>query len=468
MSLTAEKLPPDFIERLSEANLPVVANVLRELRKVLDTPISSAAELAEVILNDASLTSKVLKISNSVYYNPTNLPIGTVSRAVVQLGIAQIKSICVSAIVLDGFKSKRSNPELLAAIADSVHIAMQARGFYRLSNQDDIEPEEVLVAGLLRKLGELAFWADENIDQQTLDALRQIDNLAKKSNQRKILGMSFDDITSRLCEKWSLGDVLSESLEINMANKIPSAGAVALGFGNKMVIALNSNTEKEELDSLVQSIAKHYETSVEGIMSLVVESTKEAMKLAASHGVDDICGRIEDSQNKCAVFERVKVDAGLHAEVTQELISMTEQKVDINTLFHTVLEGLHRAAGFERVAIALLDKPHQHLQAKYIIGSKAFPWERKFKLSLNENNAVFKRCVKDRRTIVADESEIKASTLGFAAGAMLAPIIVGDKLLGVYYADCGDKPTVDDDRQHGFSELCSLSNKSLSAIVSKR
>ena len=475
MSQAAETLPSSFVEQLSEAELPVVAGVLAELKKVLETPVSSAAELAEVILNDAALTAKLLRVSNSVYYNPSSHPINTVSRAVVQLGIAQIKSLCVSAIVLDDFKNAADSPHLLAAIADSVHIAMQAKSFYGLSTHRNVDAEEVVVAGLLRKLGEVAFWSEQRIDDKTLKTFLQTDDIHLEKNQKRILGFSFDDITAQLCEMWSLGEVLEESLEMRLprVHKEPGNAAMALDLGSKVVTLLSTKNSEEELKEVMSQIAVEYDLSVEETESLITENTGEALKLVSTHGADELCQLIVGGARELGPQQISENNAAegfnseLLAEVTQELATMGECKVDINTLFHTVLEGLHRAVGLERVAIAMLDKSQQTLQAKYVIGSDQFPWKEKFSLHLKDN-PIFERCVRQKKAVVSEEEVTIPNLIGYQGAVMLAPILVGNQILGIYYADCGDQQLVGKDRQLGFSALCAQSNKSLSSILSKR
>lgn len=472
MNQVAENITPSFIDQLSDIDLPALGGVLNELKKILETPVSSAAELAEVILNDASLTAKLLRIANSVYYNPTGNPINTVSRAVVQLGIAKIKSICVSAIVLDEFRDGAENPRLLTAIADSVHIAIQAKSFFDLSGQCINESEEIMVAGLLRKLGEIAFWSELKIDDELKAKFLQASDKHLAKTQQKTLGFSFDEITEELCSLWSLSDVLQESLNVNDPTQNTTEAAIALDFGAKLVESLSSESSENNFEKITERISEHYDLEPKQTAELIENNFKQAITAATSYGAKELCASIEASRAKANGEEPEnihtgKVDETLLKEVKQELAAMNEDKVELNILFHTTLEGLHRAVGLERVAIAMLDKQQEMLNAKYVIGTDMFPWPEKFSLRLS-NHVDFENCVRQKKAVVVDAGSENKNAVGSRGATLLAPILVGNKILGIYYADCGEQLKVDRDRLIAFNTLCALSNKTLSSLVGKR
>ena len=60
-----------WVTYLSKVELPVLANTRRRIGELTDSSNSTVNELANVILNDAQLTSQVLRLSNTVFYNQT-------------------------------------------------------------------------------------------------------------------------------------------------------------------------------------------------------------------------------------------------------------------------------------------------------------------------------------------------------------------------------------------------------------
>ena len=90
--------PSAWVEKLSKTEMPVLSAVMGQLNRLTGDDDSKVNQLAEVILKDPHLTSQILRIANSVQYNPSNNGISTVSRAIVLLGFRGVRSMCISLI----------------------------------------------------------------------------------------------------------------------------------------------------------------------------------------------------------------------------------------------------------------------------------------------------------------------------------------------------------------------------------
>jgi hypothetical protein len=55
-----------WIDRLNQAELPALAAVVQDLQRLAQQDSASVQQLADVLLRDAALTSKVLRVGNSV------------------------------------------------------------------------------------------------------------------------------------------------------------------------------------------------------------------------------------------------------------------------------------------------------------------------------------------------------------------------------------------------------------------
>ena len=66
-----------WIKRLSDSGMPVFAHTAGDISRVSDSEESSAAELARVVLQDAAMTAKLLRVANSPIFNPVGKSIST-------------------------------------------------------------------------------------------------------------------------------------------------------------------------------------------------------------------------------------------------------------------------------------------------------------------------------------------------------------------------------------------------------
>lgn len=145
-----------WIERISQAELPALAAVVQDLNHLASGSNASVQQLAEVLLRDAALTSKVLRVANSAYFNPQQDSIKTISRAIILIGFDNVRQIALSVSLIDSLLGRQPREQLLELLARSFHAAVQARnicGYVQPRYQ-----EEVFIAALLHHLGEMAFW----------------------------------------------------------------------------------------------------------------------------------------------------------------------------------------------------------------------------------------------------------------------------------------------------------------------
>jgi len=73
----------------------VVPKLLRSLRD----PDSSVRDYVAIINKDPVMSASVLKLANSVYFNPTGGHVGDIERAIVKLGIDGLRSVLSAAVL---------------------------------------------------------------------------------------------------------------------------------------------------------------------------------------------------------------------------------------------------------------------------------------------------------------------------------------------------------------------------------
>lgn len=95
-----------WIDRLNQAELPALASVVQDLHRLSQAEKASVQQLADLLLRDASLTAKVLRVGNSVYYNPSQESIRTISRAIVLIGFDNVRLIGMSVSLIDSLLTR--------------------------------------------------------------------------------------------------------------------------------------------------------------------------------------------------------------------------------------------------------------------------------------------------------------------------------------------------------------------------
>ena len=145
-----------WIQRIGEQEMPIFGRTVQEIVSVSQDSETSASEMAQAVLRDSAMTAKVLRLANSSYYNPARNHVSTISRAVVLLGFDTVRSMCLSIALIDSLTQGQQREQVIQEMARSLHAAVQARNV--ALQRHDSSPEEVFVAALLYRLGDMAFW----------------------------------------------------------------------------------------------------------------------------------------------------------------------------------------------------------------------------------------------------------------------------------------------------------------------
>ncbi|RMG66357.1 MAG: HDOD domain-containing protein [Calditrichaeota bacterium] len=190
--------------------LPTINAVAFQVIQLCSDSDTSISQLVKVISVDQSLTSQVLRIANSSYFNYPR-KITTLERAIVILGFNLLRDIAVSIAIYSLYKgfSAQSGVDLGAQWRHSITTAFTGRA---IAEKLDPAAKEVLyIAGLLHDLGKL-------VELRLLP--EEFPMLVEKSRQeglrldvveRRLLGFHHGDVGAALLERWNLPEKLHQS-----------------------------------------------------------------------------------------------------------------------------------------------------------------------------------------------------------------------------------------------------------------
>jgi len=163
--------------------LPTLPEVALQVREVVDDPNATAAQLADIIVTDAALSARLLKVANSALYRG-RVAIESVQMAVARLGLSMVRNLVTSLVMEQMFQATTSRLDTrLRELWE--HTTKVAAASQVIANKvPGIKTDEAMLAGLIHAIGILPILmkADEDgdliRDSRKLDQL--IDNLYPK------------------------------------------------------------------------------------------------------------------------------------------------------------------------------------------------------------------------------------------------------------------------------------------------
>ncbi|MEW6306519.1 MAG: HDOD domain-containing protein [Verrucomicrobiota bacterium] len=205
-------LPRETIEaRVSGcARLPSLRSVDSALRDLLGADQRYTQQISEVIRRDPSLTSRLLRLVNSVYYG-FSTPIKSIEEAVFYLGVRQIRQLAMVTPVVEDFQRLAGNTPFgwRRFWQHCIGTAMLTREVTNLISSPDDEVD--YVAGLVHDVGVIVmssafsehFRAIYCRGEMAVDDIRPL--------EREVLGMDHAELGAIYLEQHRLPQVLVDT-----------------------------------------------------------------------------------------------------------------------------------------------------------------------------------------------------------------------------------------------------------------
>lgn len=463
-----------WVTRLHRAELPVLGGVMRDINRLTRDSATSVDEIAAVILRDGALTAKVLRLASSAYFNPqAERDVTTLSRAVLKLGFNGVKAISLSVMLIDSLLRKGSRERMLQWLARGFHAAVQAREL--VSDRNDVQAEDVFVSALLLHLGDLAFWSCRGSEAVELESLLQ-NARNDDAHEQEILGTTIKSITRELAGLWGMSDTLIQALDDQNARS-PAARAVQLG--DAISLAAESGWDSPEMREVLGDLVKFTGWPLDELIPKLRATAQEAASVAVSFGANAICPLIPVADSPLpTVAPSHRADPQLQLKILREMASMIQEGVDANTLFQTVVEGVHRGVGFDRVALCLIDPKTKLLQAKHMLGEEAASWRETLRFTArSEQDNLMAHCMLTGETIWLRPNKISPlqhlidkplKALLATDNCVLAALCTNTRKIGVLVADRGLRgDAISQEQYESFCHFVRQANMGLAMLAAR-
>lgn len=448
----------NWVSLLNEKEMPVFAQTAKTLSGVAASRESSASELSSVILQDPSMTARILKAANSFFYNPSRREINTITRAVVLLGFESIRSLCMSIAMVESLGKGKQRDRMAQEMAHSFHAATQARTF--AEKRKDKSPEEVFVATLLLNIGKIAFWCFADDDAERLEAAMSKPGVTAEQAEKSVLGFPLRELTRGLSKEWQLGGLLENTLA-GKEGSDPRIRNILLGY--EVAENAENGWQSAELKRTIERVADVLYLPVETATKMVEENARQAVKIADSYGARGIAPRIpQPVVTRNIDIERIskteaedilvagldsfpEPDPMLQLRILRELAGAIEAGIDLTTLLDMTMEGIARAVGLDRVVFAMISPDRKILRARHSMGWDALELKQTFVFDILPESANLFREILDEQESIWLNDDSPTAIKGLVTPKMheicgnqpffAMPTIVNGRPIGLFYAD---------------------------------
>lgn len=219
--------------------VPRLPSVIPKLLKSLRDPNASAKDYVNIINKDPALSTAVLKMANSAYFNPTATLVTSIETAVVKLGLQGLRTVLSTAVMQPVIQQKSTYYNDFGHKLWT-HSTYCAAACEIIARQRQLEPFKAYLLGLVHDIGKITlfsqlsgqFSAQANIERPGHAAFTSLIQPTAKALSATIAKdwVLPDDICSALEQQVTINDhsVLSPYAHVlYLANLITEIFAIA-------------------------------------------------------------------------------------------------------------------------------------------------------------------------------------------------------------------------------------------------
>lgn len=471
-----------WIRRITDNEMPIFGRTVQEVVSVSEDDDTSAGHLSQVVLKDAAMTSRVLKLANSSFYNAGRQRLSTVSRAIMMLGFDTVRSMCVTVALIDSLVKGVNRHHLVREMARALHAATQAQQI--AIQRKDANPEEVFICTLLYNIGDLAFWCFAGKEGEQIDVLLNTGE-TPESAQREVLGFTLRELSEGLAREWSLSELLQNTLAKPEGNT-PRTRTITLS--HQLAIATEEGWDSAAVTKLTSELANLAGISADTMEKQLHENAQRAVVTTATYGASDVANAIptaneqadegdQDTSDDNAAPPSTTPNPGLQLQILRELTGLMTSKTSFNTVVEMAMEGLHRGVGLPRVLFALLSPDRSTLKPKFVLGDDEGLLKFGLEIPIGGLTASPIRYVLSKRSclwtaeIDCPDGKAHLTEAFFDATASremyMAPVIIRDKPVGIFYADAAGQ-ALDQARYDAFRHFSQQAVLVLNHLATQR
>ncbi len=476
-------------------DFPAMSESISNVNNIIFSDKGSVTTLTNAVLKDFALTSKIIKLANSSYYNQSGRGnIGTISGAVYRLGFDTIRNIVLGLLLFDHMKDRGQAKDLMAECVQAILGGAIAKEICVAQGHGN--PEETFVCAMMHNLGRMLsiyYFPEETGEIRKILALGQA---GEDQASRKVLGASYTELGQGVAKSWGFPQKIIGSMDKHLphsaargrANPDETTRLIACMASDLSAAALSDDPD-EQKKRTAEALAKYQERlklnpqATQGMFSRSLDKFKEytvavgwtldqtiARKLGVLGQAPEETAADEDTQvmhtggTRAEEFDKT-MHLGSHTTATAPVVEplrQTRGKRDVltagiqditnamvegsslNDILRIIVETIYIGIGFDHVIFALRDARRAAMLGRFglgegidtLVGQFQFPVEfvpDVFHVALQKNIDIF----------ITDSGDAKIATRipewhrkAFAAGAfLLLPIMVKEQPFGMIYAD---------------------------------
>ncbi|MBI1174634.1 MAG: HDOD domain-containing protein [Sideroxydans sp.] len=272
------EISPELSQKLLAAveKMPAFPKSVQRILELTRSANCDPKELVMVIEKDPVMTVKILRILNSAYYSFPK-KITSVNQSVVYLGLNTIKNMALSFAAV-GVLPPQNNADfdIQRYLMHTLTTASLARLLCQKYGNDDTDPGDCYIAGLLHDFGKVVFAQYLPDEFKAALELAASEHIPLHIAEQRIFGIDHTVAGAMLAERWQFPKELTDTIRVHHdcsddASVLQCSLFVANQISKKLEMGGAGNPIVEELPA---GVAKRYGGGIDHIIASLGDLSK--------------------------------------------------------------------------------------------------------------------------------------------------------------------------------------------------
>lgn len=469
----------DFLLRRMRhsADFPSLSQTISAINRLNDVEGERLQDLSSVILQDFSLTNKLLKIVNSATYGQFGGSVSTVSRAIVILGFDTIRNLAITLLLFEHMQNKGQAERLREAVLQGFFCGVLSRELCIKCGWKDAE--EALICGMFQQMGRLLtlyyFHEESNEILKRQEQTQEPEALVAEA----ILGISYRELGISVVQAWNFPERI-----VNSMREMPTTIRSAQSQGERLRLFSNLSTELLPIVSLpassasqaLQKVIHRYQAALSwkerAYYDVLEDAAKSYLTYLSMLGIDtrgshfakgllSLAGLKELPTLATMVSTDGLQEARLAATVSPEMVEKANPAAmlaagvqditntlvgdfKLNDLIRMILETMYRSVGFDRVLFCTRDQKTACMGARFGFGEGIEKILPQFQFKLEPVSDVFQLVMAKQADVFIEDIDAESISqripawyrqLLTAKTLILFPLYIDKRPVGLFYGD---------------------------------
>ncbi len=477
MSSTVNTLLHRKLDKFS--SLPSIPEVLFNIRVISENPKASATDLANCILSDHQLTSRILQVSNSAYYGDFSGKISTVTHAIILMGFRAVRNIAISMAAYQAVNrlTKNSNFDTKAFWARSLASGIIAKFLANRMKKMKLA-ESAFIAGFLHDIGQPVL---AGIFPKKYDEISKLeaDNPEIYKSEHILLGVNHLEAGEHVARKWNLPDsliaVICRHHRIGMAATENSdellVDLVHLGDMLYPHVMAGVSPESQAFAVALERTQNLLEISSDDLADLIVECRSLVTEIASDLEIDigNQLDHTELTEKDMTGLRQQLCNKEIQLAFLQNATNSLLEAHSTDEILQVICEAVFRGLQLGRVIIFEYQEKWESYNGR--VGFGVDSQQDIHALSFSIHKGLFKHIFNGGAAISIVDQSLKlysalvskeeSDKLGAGTFAIV-PISINDKPQFVIFADCINRQhPINDESLHSMISLANQGAMSL-------